>query len=63
MEQVEKLAGYKGRPNMGYGYQFFEWYSGIEINENVENDKEKNIMVGEEISIQHEDNIVNMKME
>ena len=29
----------------------------------MENDKEKNIMVGEEISIQHEDNIVNMKME
>ena len=63
IEQVEKLAGDEGRPNMRYEYSFFELSLGVEINETMENDKEENIMVCEEILIQHEDNVVNMEIE
>ena len=48
---------------MGDGHPFFEWDPGIEINETVENYKEENIMVGEKILIQHEDNFINMETE
>ena len=47
IEQVDKLAGYEGRPIMGDGYPLFEWNSGIEINETMSNDVEENIMVDE----------------
>ena len=40
IEQVYQLDVYEGRPIMGYGYPFFEWAPGIEINETMENDKE-----------------------
>ena len=39
---------------MGDGYPFFECYSGIEINETMENYEESNIMADEDIQIQHE---------
>ena len=48
---------------MGYGYPLFDWDPGIEINETMENDEEENIMISEEIPIQHEDNLVNMEIE
>ena len=38
---------------MGYSYPFFEWSPGIEKNETMANDEEENIMVGEDIPIQH----------
>ena len=40
MEQAEKLARDEGRPIMGYGYPFFDWAPGIEINETMANDEE-----------------------
>ena len=48
---------------MGYGYPLFEWYPNISINETMENYEEENIMVGEEILFQHEDNLVNMEID
>ena len=48
---------------MRYGYPFFEWDTGIEINETMENYEWENIIVGKEIPIQHEDNLVNMEIE
>ena len=47
---------------MGNGYPFFEWDPGIEINKTMENDEEENIMVDEEIIIQHKDKVVNMEI-
>ena len=47
---------------MGYGYPLFEWALFIEINETIVNEKEENIMVGEEITIQHEENHVNTEI-
>ena len=41
IEQVEKLAGNQGWKIMGYGYPFFEWTPGIEINATMENMKKK----------------------
>ena len=48
---------------MGYGYLLFEWATGIEINETMENDKDENIMVGKETPIQHEGKLENMEIE
>ena len=48
---------------MGDGYPFFECDTVIEINETMENDEEENIMISEEIPIQHEDNLVNTEIE
>ena len=48
---------------MGYGYPLFKWAPEIQINKTMENDEEENIIVGEEIPIQHEDNLVNMEIE
>ena len=45
------------------GYPLFERNTGIDINETMANDGEENIMVGEEIPIQHEDNLVNTEIE
>ena len=53
----------EGQPIMGYGYPFFEWSSGIEINESMEDYEEENIMIGEEIPIQHKENLVNTEIE
>ena len=47
---------------MGYGYPLFEWNTGIEINEIIAYDGEENIKVSEETPIQHEDNIVIIKI-
>ena len=44
-------------------YPFFEWYTGIWINETMSNEEEENLMVSEEIPIQHEDNLVNTETE
>ena len=47
---------------MGYGYPFSEQSPEIEINETLENQEEENITADEEITIQHEDNLVNMEI-
>ena len=62
IEQDQKLGGDEVWTIMGYGYPFFGWYPGIEINETMANYEEKNIIVNEEIPIQHEESLVNMEI-
>ena len=63
IEQVDQLARNKVRPILADGYPFFEWCPGIEIHETISNYEEENIMVGEEIPIQHDNNLVNVEIE
>ena len=63
IEQVDRLYGDEGPPIMGDRYPFFEQDPGIEINETMENYEEENIVVNEEIPIQHEDRVINMEIE
>ena len=45
------------------GYPFFECDLGIKINQTMVNDEEENIMVSEDIPIQHGENLVNIEIE
>ena len=63
IEKIEQLYGDKGRPIMEYGYPFFEQDPSIEANEATENDKDENIIVDEEITIQQKYKIIKMEIE
>ena len=62
IEHIELLAGVERRQIIGYGYPLFEWDPSIETNKAMTNDEKENIMVGEEITIQHEENHVNTEI-